>query len=194
MASVGRTARSIGLVVGLTIAVLVATGALLTYARYSSANKQQRLVVNNYETISLMRQALIVLQDTEIGQHDRIHRAGAAAAQALEADARVGQQGIEHAPRESAVRAAALQREVEATCRRRSTGTISTLWRRAGFQSGRRCCHLRLAADEAEPAQPAAEAASRNVGRPLSRRGEALLVADVIASGSVVICGAVRHR
>ena len=68
MASVRRTARSIGLVVGLTIAVLVATGALLTYARYSSANKQQRLVVNNYETISLMRQALIVLQDTEIGQ------------------------------------------------------------------------------------------------------------------------------
>jgi CHASE3 domain sensor protein len=48
--------------------VLVATGALLTYARYRSANEQQRLVVNNYETISLMRQALIVLQDTEIGQ------------------------------------------------------------------------------------------------------------------------------
>jgi signal transduction histidine kinase/DNA-binding response OmpR family regulator len=58
----------IGLVVGLTIAVLVATGAMLTYARYRSANEQQRLVVNNYETISLMRQALIVLQDTEIGQ------------------------------------------------------------------------------------------------------------------------------
>ena len=65
---VRNTSRMIGLVVGLTIAVLVATGALLTYARYRSANEQQRLVVNNYETISLMRQALIVLQDTEIGQ------------------------------------------------------------------------------------------------------------------------------
>jgi hypothetical protein len=37
--------------------------------------------------------------------------AGTAAAQALEADARVGQQRIEHAPGERAVRAAALQRE-----------------------------------------------------------------------------------
>src|SRR3954471_17329821 len=68
MPSVRRTSRMIGLVVGLTIAVLVATGALLTYARYRSANEQQRLVVNNYETIALMRQAMIVLQDTEIGQ------------------------------------------------------------------------------------------------------------------------------
>jgi signal transduction histidine kinase/DNA-binding response OmpR family regulator len=65
---VRRTARSTGLVVGLTIAVLVATGAFLTFVHYNSANKQQRLVVNNYETISLMRQALIVLQDSEIGQ------------------------------------------------------------------------------------------------------------------------------
>jgi len=68
MARVRRTARSTGLVVGLTIAVLVATGAFLTFVHYSSANKQQRLVVNNYETISLTRQALIVLQDSEIGQ------------------------------------------------------------------------------------------------------------------------------
>ena len=68
MASVRRTARSTGLVVGLTIAVLAATGAFLTFVHYNSANKQQRLVVNNYETISLMRQALIVLQDSEIGQ------------------------------------------------------------------------------------------------------------------------------
>ena len=68
MARMRRTARSIGLVIGLTIVVLVATGVLLTLPHYSSANKQQRLVVSNYETISLMRQALIVLQDTEIGQ------------------------------------------------------------------------------------------------------------------------------
>ena len=68
MPELRRTARSTGLVVGLTIAVLVATGAFLTFVHYNSANKQQRLVVNNYETISLMRQALIVLQDSEIGQ------------------------------------------------------------------------------------------------------------------------------
>jgi signal transduction histidine kinase/DNA-binding response OmpR family regulator len=63
-----RSARAIGLVVGLTIAVLVAAGAMLTFVHYSSATQQQRLVVNNYETISLMRQVMIVLQDTEIGQ------------------------------------------------------------------------------------------------------------------------------
>ncbi len=68
MTRMRRTARSTGLVVGLTIAVLAATGAFLTFVHYNSANKQQRLVVNNYETISLMRQALITLQDSEIGQ------------------------------------------------------------------------------------------------------------------------------
>jgi signal transduction histidine kinase/DNA-binding response OmpR family regulator len=68
MARMRRTARSTGLVIGLTIAVLAATGAFLTFVHYNSANKQQRLVVNNYETISLMRQALITLQDSEIGQ------------------------------------------------------------------------------------------------------------------------------
>ena len=46
-----RTARSISLVVGLTIAVLVATGAMLTFVHYNSAAKQQRLVSNNYDTI-----------------------------------------------------------------------------------------------------------------------------------------------
>ena len=52
-----RTARSIGLVVGLTIVVLVATGAMLTVVHYNSAAKQQRLVSSNYKTIALMRQA-----------------------------------------------------------------------------------------------------------------------------------------
>ena len=68
MASVGRTARSTGLVIGLTIAVLAATGAMLTIAHSNSAAKQQRLVVTNYETIALMRQALVAVQDAEIGQ------------------------------------------------------------------------------------------------------------------------------
>src|SRR5687768_16917364 len=63
-----RTARSIGLVVGLTIAVLVATGTALTFMHSNSAAKQQRLVSSSYDTIALMHRALIVLQDAEIGQ------------------------------------------------------------------------------------------------------------------------------
>jgi signal transduction histidine kinase/DNA-binding response OmpR family regulator/CHASE3 domain sensor protein len=55
-------------VIGLTIAVLAATGALLTVSHSRSAAEQQRFVVKNYETMALMRDALVVLQDAEIGQ------------------------------------------------------------------------------------------------------------------------------
>jgi PAS domain S-box-containing protein len=68
MASVRRSARSTGIVVGLTIAVLVAAGGLLTVSHSRSATEQQRFVVSNYETMALMRDALIVLQDAEVGQ------------------------------------------------------------------------------------------------------------------------------
>ena len=68
MASGRRNVRSTGLVVGLTIAVLVATGALLTVSHLRSAAEQQRFVVKNYETMALMRDALVVMQDAEIGQ------------------------------------------------------------------------------------------------------------------------------
>ena len=68
MASAWRTARSTGLVVGLTIAVVVAAGAMLTIVHSNSAAKQQQLVVSNYDTISAMRRALIALQDAELGQ------------------------------------------------------------------------------------------------------------------------------
>jgi signal transduction histidine kinase/CheY-like chemotaxis protein len=68
MPSAWRTARSTGFVVGLTIAVLVAAGAMLTIVHSNSAAKQQQLVVNNYETIATMRRALIALQDSELGQ------------------------------------------------------------------------------------------------------------------------------
>src|SRR6202012_2613656 len=70
--SARRTARRTGVVVGLTIAVLVAAGTMLSITHSNSAAKQQRLVVNNFETISLMRQALIVLQDAEIGERSYI--------------------------------------------------------------------------------------------------------------------------
>jgi CHASE3 domain sensor protein len=62
------TARSTGVIVGLTIAVLIGTGAMLAITHSNSAARQQRLVVGSYETLALMRQAVIALQDTEIGQ------------------------------------------------------------------------------------------------------------------------------
>lgn len=68
MGRLGKTLRSTGFVVGLTIAVLVATGAMLAVERSNSATQQQRLVVSNYEIIALMRQSLNSLQEAEIGQ------------------------------------------------------------------------------------------------------------------------------
>ena len=68
MRSMRVTARSTGVIVGLTIAVLIGTGAMLAIAHSNSAARQQRLVIGSYETLALMRQAIIALQDTEIGQ------------------------------------------------------------------------------------------------------------------------------
>ncbi len=68
MPSIRRTIVSTGLVIGATIAVLVAAGALLTITHSNSAARQQRLVVSNFETILLMRQALLTMQDAESGQ------------------------------------------------------------------------------------------------------------------------------
>src|SRR5215218_1649330 len=63
-----RGARWTGLIVGLTIAVVIATGAMLAITHANSAARQQRLVVGNYETMSLMRETVIALQEAEIGQ------------------------------------------------------------------------------------------------------------------------------
>ena len=68
MRSVAGTARSTGVIVGLTIAVLIGTAALLAITHSNSASRQQRLVVGSYEILSLMRQTVIALQDSEIGQ------------------------------------------------------------------------------------------------------------------------------
>jgi PAS domain S-box-containing protein len=68
MPSVRGAARSTGVIVGLTIAVLIGTGAMLAIAHSNSAFRQQRLVVGSYETLSLMRQVVISVLDTEIGQ------------------------------------------------------------------------------------------------------------------------------
>ena len=68
MPSASLAGRSVGLIVGLTIAVLIATGAMLAITHSNSAARQQRLVVGNYETMSLMRETVIVLQGAELGQ------------------------------------------------------------------------------------------------------------------------------
>ncbi len=68
MASPVGTSRSTVVIVGLTIAVLIGTAALLAITHSNSASRQQRLVVGSYEILSLMRQTVIALQDTEIGQ------------------------------------------------------------------------------------------------------------------------------
>jgi PAS domain S-box-containing protein len=68
MPSFRGAARSTGIIVGLTIAVLIGTAALLAVTHSNSASRQQRLVVGSYETLSLMRQTVIALQDSEIAQ------------------------------------------------------------------------------------------------------------------------------
>ena len=68
MPSVPRATRLTGLIVGLTVAVVIATGAMLAITHSNSAARQQRLVVGIYETMALMRDTVVALQDAEIGQ------------------------------------------------------------------------------------------------------------------------------
>lgn len=67
MPSLLRSARSTGVIAGITLAVLIATGLMLAFAHSKSAARQQRLVVANYETMALMRETVIAVQDAEIG-------------------------------------------------------------------------------------------------------------------------------
>src|SRR5262249_59096 len=68
MARRRAAARSIGVIVGLTIAVLIGTGPMLPPPPSTSAARQQRLVVGTYETLALMRQTVLTLQDAELGE------------------------------------------------------------------------------------------------------------------------------
>ncbi len=67
MPSLLRSARSTGVIAGITLAVLIATGLMLALTHSKSAARQQRLVVANYETMALMREMVIAVQDAEIG-------------------------------------------------------------------------------------------------------------------------------
>jgi hypothetical protein len=67
MPSFRGAARATVIIVGLTIAVLIGTAALLAVTHSNSASRQQRLVVGSYETLSLMRQAVIACR-TAIAQ------------------------------------------------------------------------------------------------------------------------------
>lgn len=62
-----RSARSTGVIAGITLAVLIAAGLMLAFSQSKSAARQQRLVVANYETMALMREMVIAVQDAEIG-------------------------------------------------------------------------------------------------------------------------------
>src|SRR5258707_3318713 len=84
MPSVMGTARSTGVIVGLTIAVLIGTAALLAITHSNSAARQQRLGVASYETLALMRQAVIALQDAEISQRAYLLSGEAAALEPYE--------------------------------------------------------------------------------------------------------------
>ena len=63
-----RSSRSAGLIVGLTIAVLIAAGAMLAIGHSHSAAKQQRLVVGSYEAMAQMREVVSAIQDAELSQ------------------------------------------------------------------------------------------------------------------------------
>ncbi len=67
---------------------------------------------------SALARALAAAVGQAIGQHGGVHRAGAGRADALDGDALVLEQAVEHAPGEGAVRAAALQRQVDGLDRR----------------------------------------------------------------------------
>ena len=67
MPSLLRSARSTGIIAGIILAVLIATGLMLAFTHSKSAARQQRLVVANYETMALMREMVIAVQDAEIG-------------------------------------------------------------------------------------------------------------------------------
>ncbi|MDP3239460.1 MAG: CHASE3 domain-containing protein, partial [Reyranella sp.] len=56
-----------GVIAGITLAVLIATGLMLAFTHSQSAARQQRLVVANYVTMGLMREIVIAVQDAEIG-------------------------------------------------------------------------------------------------------------------------------
>ncbi|NQW54527.1 MAG: response regulator [Rhodospirillales bacterium] len=62
-----QSARSTGVIAGITLAVLIAVGLMLAYSHSKSAARQQRLVVANYDTMALMREMVIAVQDAEIG-------------------------------------------------------------------------------------------------------------------------------
>ncbi len=68
MTSFAGTARSWGVILGLTIAVLIGTAALLAVTHSNSAARQQRLIVASYEILGTMRQTVVALQDSELGQ------------------------------------------------------------------------------------------------------------------------------
>src|SRR4029079_11070954 len=65
------------------------------------------------EIVELLPRAVDAAANEAVGQRDRIHGAGAGAGHRWHVDADILQQPVEHAPGESPMRAAALQRDVD---------------------------------------------------------------------------------
>jgi PAS domain S-box-containing protein len=63
-----RSTRIVALIVGLTTALLVVLAAALVIIQSNATTRQQRLVIQSYESASLVRQLLLVLDDAEAGQ------------------------------------------------------------------------------------------------------------------------------
>ena len=63
-----RSTRVVALIIGLTTMLLVVLAAALVIIHWSDTTRQQRLVVQNFESASLMRQVIVALGDTEAGQ------------------------------------------------------------------------------------------------------------------------------
>lgn len=84
MPKIALTGRSVGLIVGMTIAVLIATGAMLAITHSNSAVRQQRLVVANYEVMLRMRETVVALQAAELGQQGYLLTGAPAALEAYE--------------------------------------------------------------------------------------------------------------
>ena len=94
------------------------------------------------ESLQPFARALAAVERQAVGEHDGIDAAGAGRGDAVEADALVFQQAIEHAPSEGAVAAAALERQIDGLLTYNRLAMFKLAWfglRSHGFPHSARC-------------------------------------------------------
>lgn len=79
-----RSVRSTGIVAGLTVAVLIAAGTIFAVVHSNSAVRQQRQVVSTYESMAMMRDIVLAVQEAEISQRGYLLTGDAASLQPYE--------------------------------------------------------------------------------------------------------------